>query len=96
MLKLCLFCAERHVGDPETNVCDSVLGCFLQVWDTLGRLLYQSAPLLSPVTALAWSPSAEVFTVGSYNSLLLCHASGWLVSKVGIARMKTSCYLQQF
>ncbi|KAL3133954.1 Intraflagellar transport protein 80 [Trebouxia sp. C0010 RCD-2024] len=55
--------------------------CRYKVWDTLGRLLYQSAPLLSTVTALAWSPTAEVFTVGTYNSLLLCHASGWLYSK---------------
>ena len=55
---------------------------FAQVWDSLGRLLYQSMPLASAVTALAWSPTSEIFTVGTYNSLLLCHASGWLCSKV--------------
>ena len=55
---------------------------YFQVWDSLGRLLYQSAPMLSSITALAWSPTSEVFAVGAYNTLLLCHASGWLYSKV--------------
>lgn len=64
-----------------------------QVWDSLGRQLYQSAPLLSVVTAVAWSPTSEVFTVGAYNSLLLCHASGWLCSKVGTAFTGRHCSL---
>ncbi|DBA75301.1 hypothetical protein WJX77_003211 [Trebouxia sp. C0004] len=55
--------------------------CRYKVWDSLGRLLYQSMPLASAVTALAWSPTSEIFTVGTYKSLLLCHASGWLCSK---------------
>lgn len=55
--------------------------CRYKVWDNLGRLLYQSAPLLSVVTAVAWSPASEVFAVGACDTLLLCHASGWLCSK---------------
>lgn len=61
------------------------LFAMVQVWDSLGRLLYQSAPLQSSITALAWSPTSEAFAVGCYNSLLLCHASGWLYSKVCVA-----------
>lgn len=59
----------------------------MQVWDSLGRLLYQSAPLQSSITAVAWSLTSEMFAVGCYNSLLLCHASGWLYSKVHVLRL---------
>ena len=69
--------------------------CCWQVWDSLGRLLYQSAPLLSVVTAVAWSPASEVFAVGAYDTLLLCHASGWLCSKV-IPCESTECHILQY
>jgi intraflagellar transport protein 80 len=53
-----------------------------QVWDQFGRLLYQSSLFDYPVTSVAWSPSGELFAVGSFNSLQLCDRMGWAYSKV--------------
>ena len=54
----------------------------MQVWDSLGRLLYQSAPQDHVVTAVAWSPSSDLFAVGSFNTVSLCGRSGSAFSKV--------------
>ena len=54
----------------------------VQVWDSLGRLLYQSAPQDHVVTAVAWSPSSDLFAVGSFNTVSLCGRSGSAFSKV--------------
>ena len=54
----------------------------LQVWDSYGRLMYQSAPLEHPATSVAWCPSGEMFAIGSYNSLRVCDCMGWSYCKV--------------
>lgn len=54
----------------------------LQVWDSFGRLLYQSSPFDYAVTAVAWCPSGDLFAVGTFNNLLLCDRMGWAYSKV--------------
>eukprot|EP00899_Mesostigma_viride_P006413 jgi/Mesvir1/15773/Mv03342-RA.1 len=55
--------------------------CRYKVWDLFGRLLFQSNPLDYPVTSVAWSPTGELFSVGSFNSLRLCDQNGWMYSK---------------
>lgn len=55
-----------------------------QVWDSYGRLLYQSSPLDYSVTSISWCPGGDLFAVGSYNSLQLCDRMGWSYSKVGV------------
>ncbi|KAK9814722.1 hypothetical protein WJX72_010508 [[Myrmecia] bisecta] len=55
--------------------------CRYKVWDSFGRLLFQSAPLDHHVTAVAWCPGADLFAVGSLNHLQLCDRSGWAYSK---------------
>ncbi|PNH11834.1 Intraflagellar transport protein 80 [Tetrabaena socialis] len=56
--------------------------CKYKVWDSFGRLLYQSSLFDYPVTSVAWSPSGELFAVGSFNTLQLCDRMGWAYSKV--------------
>ncbi|EFJ41230.1 intraflagellar transport protein IFT80 [Volvox carteri f. nagariensis] len=56
--------------------------CKYKVWDSFGRLLYQSGIFDYPVTSVSWSPSGEQFAVGSFNSLQLCDRMGWAYSKV--------------
>lgn len=53
------------------------------MWDTYGRPIYASAPFDHPVTAVAWSPSGELFAAGAFNVLALCDKMGWSHSKVG-------------
>ena len=48
-----------------------------KVWDTYGRQLFQSRPFDYVVTSVAWCPSGEFFSVGSYNLLRLCDKTGW-------------------
>ena len=60
----------------------SAASVLMQVWDSLGRLLYQSAPQDHVVTAVAWSPSSDLFAVGSFNTVSLCGRSGSAFSKV--------------
>lgn len=51
--------------------------CRYKIWDSYGRLLFNSAPLDHVVTSVAWSPSGKYFAVGSYNVLKLCDRTGW-------------------
>ncbi|KAI4465027.1 outer segment 5 [Holotrichia oblita] len=51
--------------------------CRYRVWDSHGRQLYSSSLHDNPITSLAWSPSGDLFAVGSYNTLRLCDYSGW-------------------
>ena len=48
-----------------------------KVWDTYGRQLFQSRPFDYVVTSVAWCPSGDFFSVGSYNLLRLCDKTGW-------------------
>jgi len=57
--------------------------CLSQVWDSCGRLLFQSSPLDYAVTSVAWCPSGEMFAAGSFDSLQLCDRMGWTYAKVG-------------
>ncbi|KAK9727581.1 WD domain, G-beta repeat [Popillia japonica] len=51
--------------------------CRYRVWDSHGRQLYSSSLHDNPITSLAWSPSGDLFAVGSYNTFRLCDYSGW-------------------
>ncbi|KAJ4443900.1 hypothetical protein ANN_05687 [Periplaneta americana] len=51
--------------------------CRYKVWDTYGRQLYSSIPHDYPITSVSWSPSGDLFAVGSYNTLRLCDKTGW-------------------
>ncbi|GMH38669.1 hypothetical protein BSKO_06553 [Bryopsis sp. KO-2023] len=55
--------------------------CRYKVWDSFGRLLYQSSVLDHVVTSVAWCPTGDLFAVGAYNTLWLCDAMGWPHSK---------------
>mmetsp|Transcript_41136 Transcript_41136/g.110537 ORF Transcript_41136/g.110537 Transcript_41136/m.110537 type:complete len:765 (+) Transcript_41136:107-2401(+) len=51
--------------------------CRYKIWDSYGRLLFNSAPLDHVVTSVAWSPTGKHFAVGSYNLVKLCDRTGW-------------------
>uniref|UniRef100_A0A7S0RGA6 Intraflagellar transport protein 80 homolog n=1 Tax=Pyramimonas obovata TaxID=1411642 RepID=A0A7S0RGA6_9CHLO len=55
--------------------------CRYKVWDSFGRLLFQSSPLEYPVTSVSWCPDGELFAAGSFNQLRLCHKTGWTYAK---------------
>ena len=39
--------------------------------------MFSSAPYDHVITCIKWSPSGEIFAVGSYEMLRLCDKSGW-------------------
>ncbi|XP_050395102.1 intraflagellar transport protein 80 homolog [Patella vulgata] len=51
--------------------------CRYRVWDTYGRMIYNSAAHDYPITSASWTPDGEMFAVGSFNTLRLCDRSGW-------------------
>ncbi|KAL9845072.1 intraflagellar transport protein 80 homolog isoform 2-T2 [Geothlypis trichas] len=51
--------------------------CRYKVWDSFGRVLYNSQPHEYPLTAIAWALDGELFAVGSFNTLRLCDKTGW-------------------
>lgn len=57
--------------------------CVYKVWDSLGRLLFSSAPGDFPVTSVRWSPCGSHFVTGSYDSLTLADKAGWSHGRVG-------------
>ena len=52
-----------------------------KVWDSFGRILFQSSPMEHVVTSVAWAPSGDLFAVGSHEALHLCDKTGWAYSK---------------
>lgn len=50
--------------------------CRYRVWDSRGRQIFSSSVHESPISAVAWSPSGDLFAVGAYNTLRLCDYSG--------------------
>lgn len=46
------------------------------VWDPEGQLLYTSMSHDFPITAVAWSPSGDLFSVGGCNLIRLCDRYG--------------------
>ncbi|XP_027958844.1 intraflagellar transport protein 80 homolog isoform X3 [Eumetopias jubatus] len=50
--------------------------CKYKVWDSYGRLLYNSQPHEHPITSVAWAPDGELFAVGSFHTLRLCDKTG--------------------
>ncbi|GAQ90821.1 intraflagellar transport protein 80 homolog [Klebsormidium nitens] len=51
-----------------------------KVWDTDGRPLFQSAPLPSACTALAWAPGGCHLAVATRGAVYLCESSGVFAS----------------
>jgi len=50
--------------------------CTYRVWDDQGRSLFTSSPHAHPITSVAWAPSGDLFSVGSFNALRLCDRFG--------------------
>lgn len=48
-----------------------------KIWDSYGRLLFQSPEMEYAVTCVSWSPSGDLLAVGTYNTITLCDRSGW-------------------
>ncbi|KAG8445234.1 hypothetical protein GDO86_010132 [Hymenochirus boettgeri] len=51
--------------------------CKYKVWDSYGRLLFNSTPHEYPITSISWAPDGELFAVGSFHTLRLCDKTGW-------------------
>ncbi|NWI87343.1 IFT80 protein, partial [Pitta sordida] len=54
--------------------------CKYKVWDSFGRLLYNSQPQEYPVTSISWAGDGQFFAVGSFDTLRLCDKTGWCYS----------------
>jgi len=48
-----------------------------KVWDSYGRQIYSSGFNDQVITSVSWSPSGEMFAVGSFNSIRVCDKLGW-------------------
>lgn len=55
--------------------------CKYKVWDSFGRLLFQSSVHNQVLTSVRWSPNGSLFAVGSYNLIRLCDETGWSYSR---------------
>jgi len=62
-----------------------------KVWDAFGRPLFQSRPLEFSITAVAWSPSGELFAVSMFDSIRLCDRTGWAYSREQVNTGSISC-----
>ncbi|XP_030758484.1 intraflagellar transport protein 80 homolog isoform X2 [Sitophilus oryzae] len=51
--------------------------CKYRVWDGQGRPMFSSVHHDHHITSISWTPSGDLFAVGSYNTLRLCDYSGW-------------------
>lgn len=51
--------------------------CKYKVWDSFGRMLYQSESHDHVLTSVRWSPNGSMFAVGAYDLLRLCDEKGW-------------------
>ncbi|XP_014282320.1 intraflagellar transport protein 80 homolog isoform X1 [Halyomorpha halys] len=51
--------------------------CRYKVWDMYGTPIFSSLLHEHSITSLAWSPSGDLFAVGSFNTIRLCDKSGW-------------------
>ncbi|CAH1115731.1 unnamed protein product [Psylliodes chrysocephalus] len=51
--------------------------CKYRVWDSQGRLLFSSGFHGNHIQSVAWSPTGDLFTVATYNTLRLCDCLGW-------------------
>lgn len=50
--------------------------CCNQVWDSYGRLLFQSSMFDNTITSVGWRPDGELFAVGSFNTVAVCDKRG--------------------
>ncbi|XP_018496191.2 intraflagellar transport protein 80 homolog [Galendromus occidentalis] len=55
--------------------------CKYKLWDTAGRSLFYGGVTDQPVSSLAWTPDGELFAVASFETLILCHKTGYVISK---------------
>lgn len=51
--------------------------CKYRVWDSAGKQMFSSVLHDNHIVSLSWSPTGDLFAVGSYNTLRLCDYSGW-------------------
>ncbi len=70
VLVLVVVHCRRCGGDSDR------LWLLAQVWDSLGRLLFQSSPSEHVITSVAWAPNGENFAVGSYDMVRVCDKAG--------------------
>lgn len=69
-------------NSPTNLIASGGEDCKYRIWDSYGRLIYCSAPYEYVITAVSWSPSGDVFAVGSFNLIRLCDKAGWTHSFV--------------
>jgi len=55
--------------------------CKYKVWDSFGRLLFQSSAADNTITSVSWRPDGELFAVGTFNQLSICDKRGWAYSR---------------
>lgn len=55
-----------------------------KIWDSDGRLVFQSPVQESVITSVAWNPSGDLLAVGSFSTVVLCDKSGWSHCKVRV------------
>lgn len=53
-----------------------------KLWDTFGRILYQSKPSQFPITEISFSPTAEFLLIGTFGQIKLCDQSGTVISSI--------------
>lgn len=58
--------------------------CRYKIWDSYGRLLYQSSLVDNVITSVSWKPSGDQFVVGCYGSLRLCEHNGFCSARQAI------------
>eukprot|EP00939_MAST-03C_sp_MAST-3C-sp1_P001027 g1027.t1 len=51
--------------------------CKYKVWDSFGRVLFQSSTHDDVLTSVRWCPNGSMFAIGSYDTLRLCDETGW-------------------
>ncbi|XP_022704825.1 intraflagellar transport protein 80 homolog isoform X3 [Varroa jacobsoni] len=80
---------KAHPGATVTTVALSIDGiivsggedCRFKLWDfNTGKNLFSGNQLSQPISVVAWAPSGEIFAVASFETLTLCHKSGYVLS----------------
>lgn len=68
--------------NPVTNlIVSGAEDCRFKIWDSYGRLLFQSTPIENVITAVSWAPNGKYFVVGSYALVRFYDKTGWCYSR---------------